>query len=229
VRLDSGDIHYLSVEVRKMLDAAGLTNATITVSNDLNEYIIKTLTDDKTPVNIWGVGTSMVTGGNEAAFTGIYKLAASGEGKEELTAKMKFSDNPEKTTNPGVKQVWRITDGGGSYIADVLGLEDPLNPDIIEKGKSYTFWHPQADYRHFIHRVDGGAEQLLKIRLKDGALTGEAPSLDEIRSHVRKGLESLDQSYKRILNPHIYKVSVTRQLRDLKLELIQNYLGELRT
>ena len=226
VRLDSGDIHYLSVEVRKMLDAAGLKEATITVSNDLDEYIIKTLTDECTPVNTWGVGTSMVTGGHEAAFTGVYKLAAIDSGGGKLSARMKFSDNPEKTTNPGVKQVWRITDKDNMFIADVLSLEDSDEPDIIEKGKTYTFWHPQADYRHFNHTLDGNAKPLLERRYYGEKPPFNKTSLNEIRAHVRRGLESLDQSYRRILNPHIYKISVTERLRDLKLELIKNNLGD---
>ena len=228
VRLDSGDIYYLSVEVRKMLDAAGLPNATISVSNDLDEYVVKALTDANAPVNTWGVGTQMVTGGTEAAFTGVYKLAASDDGKGKLSARIKFSDNPAKTTNPGVKQVWRIKDSGGMCVADVLALEDPDDPDILENGKTYSFWHPQADYRHFNHTIiDQDAEGLLKERLKGGKLIGQSPALPEIQDRVRRGLEGFDGSYKRFLNPHIYKVSVTERLRELKLELIKNYLGEL--
>jgi nicotinate phosphoribosyltransferase len=235
VRLDSGDIHYLSVEARKMLDAAGLPDATITVSNDLDEYIIQTLTDAKAPIDSWGVGTQMVTGRTEAAFTGVYKLAARENKAGQLEASIKFSDNPEKTTNPGIKQVWRIKDDAGMCVADVLTLEDggrpaPAGadvPDRIEKGKTYTLWHPQADYRHFTHTVSGSAEALLCKRLENGKLLFREPSLGDIRAKVRRELESFDHSYKRILNPHIYKVSVTSRLRDLKLELIKNFLGDL--
>jgi nicotinate phosphoribosyltransferase len=257
VRLDSGDIHYLSVEVRKRLDAAGLKNATISVSNDLDESIIQTLKEAQAPVNMWGVGTQMVTGGTEASFPGVYKLAAGDDGKGTITARMKFSDNPEKTTNPGVKQVWRITDPGGMYVADVLSLDssdesDKIDSsdmsdksdvpdsdisdissaapgadlDIIEKGKTYLFWHPSADYRRFSHSLDGNAVPLLSKQLKDGKPTAEKQTLLSIRDRVQRGLEFLDQSYKRLLNPHIYKVSITTRLRTLKLELIKSYLGE---
>jgi nicotinate phosphoribosyltransferase len=232
VRLDSGDIHYLSVEVRKILDAAGFPKATITVSNDLDEHIVDTLTKAGAPVDTWGVGTQMVTGGGEAAFTGVYKLAAKDEGDGLLVPTMKFSDNPEKTTNPGVKQVWRIRDEQGWALADIMSLDDSESPppgeapDILEKGKRYAFWHPQADYRHFYHTIEGSAEALLKKKLDHGG-SPESPSLSAIRQKVRDGLDSFDQSYKRILNPHIYKVSVTERLRTLKLELIKSYLGEL--
>jgi nicotinate phosphoribosyltransferase len=230
IRLDSGDIHYLSVEVRKMLDAAGLPEATISVSNDLDEYIIQTLTDARAPINSWGVGTQMVTGRTEAAFTGVYKLAARENKAGRLEAAIKFSDNPEKTTNPGVKQVWRIKDDQGMCVADVLSLEDDGTPDSmekIEKGKTYSFWHPQTDYRRFTHTIEGSVEALLRKRLEQGKAVSPEPSLEDIRAKVRGELDSLDHSYKRILNPHIYKVSFTAKLRDLKLDLIKNYLGDL--
>jgi nicotinate phosphoribosyltransferase len=227
VRLDSGDMHYLSIEVRKLLDAAGFPKATITVSNDLDEYIIQTLTNAGAPINTWGVGTQMVTGGIEAAFTGVYKLAAR-EGRDGiLRAAIKFSENPEKTSNPGAKQVWRIRDKNGMSIADVLDLIEGETSETFEKGASYNFWHPSADYRHFSHVLDGSAEPLLKKQLEKGQSLSAEPSLENIRGMVRQGLESLDQSYKRILNPHIYKVSITGKLRSLKLDLIKNYLGDL--
>jgi nicotinate phosphoribosyltransferase len=228
VRLDSGDIHYLSLEVRRLLDAAGLKDASISVSNDLDESIIQTLTAAKAPVNVWGVGTRMVTGGNEAAFTGVYKLTARSNGQGNLIPAIKFSDNPEKTTTPAVKQVWRIKDEDGKTLADVLSRDDDArNPDIIEKGKRYSFWHPQADYRHFYCEVHGGVEPLLKIRIENGRPVSPPVDLKHIRSFMQTDLESFDQSYKRFLNPHIYKVSITERLRTLKLELIKNYLGDL--
>ena len=227
VRLDSGDIQYLSMEVRKRLDAAGLKDAMISVSNELDEYIIQALTDSGAPVNLWGVGTQMVTGGNDSAFTGVYKLTASDNGNGELYARIKFSDNPEKTTNPGVKQIWRIKDTDGMCVADVICLEDTNKEDTVEKGKTYTFWHPSADYRHFSHTVEGSAKPLLAERFRGGELLEKETSLGEIRERVKRELLSLDQSYKRILNPHVYKVSISGQLRSLKLELIKNYLGDL--
>jgi nicotinate phosphoribosyltransferase len=227
IRLDSGDIQYLSTEVRRILDEAGLNQASITVSNDLDESIIEALVAGGAPVNVWGVGTQMVTGGNEAAFTGVYKLAAREDAGGTLIPVIKFSDNPEKTTTPGVKQVWRLKDSQGKAVADVLCLDDPQNPDLIEKGKRYAFWHPSADYRHFYHETGDSAEALLKPWIKNGKPSAPLPSLAEIRARAAENLESLDSTYKRLLNPHIYKVSVSSRLRDLKLELINNYLGDL--
>jgi nicotinate phosphoribosyltransferase len=229
IRLDSGDIHYLSVEVRKMLDAAGLTKATIAVSNDLDESIIQTLTDAGAPINSWGVGTQMVTGGNDAAFTGGYKLIAKEDAGGAIFPTIKFSDNPEKTTTPGIKQIWRIRDSQGMALADVLGLAEPAGgagPDRIEPGQRYAFWHPSADYRHFYNTSVSAPEPLLKLCLADGKSVRDDPSLEDIRGTVRKDLDLFDQSYKRLLNPHIYKVSITERIRSLKLDLIKNFLGD---
>ncbi|MDL2229914.1 nicotinate phosphoribosyltransferase [Treponema sp. OttesenSCG-928-L16] len=232
VRLDSGDIHYLSVEVRKVLDGEGLPDATISVSNDLNESIIQTLTDAGAPIDSWGVGTQLVTGGSDSAFTGVYKLAAREDEAGNYIPVIKFSDNPEKTTNPGIKQVWRIRDAQDSAVADVMTVEDrPVGAedgeDIVQKGKRYAFWHPSGDYRHFYRDIDGSAEALLKLRMQDAVLCADHPSLWELRDRVRKGLEEFDASYRRLLNPHIYKVSVSQKLRSLKLKLINDHLGDI--
>ncbi|MDR1030587.1 MAG: nicotinate phosphoribosyltransferase [Treponema sp.] len=226
VRLDSGDMHYLSMEVRKLFDAAGLTKATIAVSNDLDETIIQALTDQGAPINSWGVGTQMVTGGSEAAFTGVYKLTLREDSHGTFLPVMKLSDNPEKTTNPGVKQVWRIADPQGMAVADVLSLDDPVNPDILEKHGQYVFWHTSGDYRHFAHTLDGSIEPLLKLRMDQGQVLGPNPSLEAIRGLVHSGLSSFDASYKRLLNPHIYKVSITERLRDLKQNLIKSFFHQ---
>jgi nicotinate phosphoribosyltransferase len=222
VRLDSGDIHYLSVQARKALDDAGLKDATIAVSNDLDEWIIETLTKGGAPVDSWGVGTRMVTGGNDAAFTGVYKLTAKADGAGNLVPTMKFSDNPEKTTTPGIKQVWRIRDAAGSAVADVLALDG----ETLEKNARCAFWHPSADYRHFYYTLDGTVEPLLRLRMRDGEQIIPHPPLEETRKLVRSDLDNLDDTYKRILNPHVYKVSISSRLRALKLELIKTHLGD---
>lgn len=230
VRLDSGDIHYLSIEVRKALDKAGLNDAFITVSNDLNESIIQTLSTAGAPIDSWGVGTQLVTGGTEAAFTGVYKLASRQDAASgKMIPTMKFSDNPEKTTNPGIKQVWRIYDECEKAAADVMTLEDPNdNPgsDHIEAGKELSFWHPSVDYRHFKWKTNGRIKPLLKPYMKDGKLCRDLPSLHDLQQSCRDGLEEFDASYKRLLNPHIYKISVSEKLRDLKLDLIEHNPGE---
>ena len=125
VRLDSGDIDYLTREVRKELDRAGYPQAKISVSNELTEEIISTLVARGAPINSWGVGTHMVTGGNESSFTGVYKLCARHNNADDsMIPAMKFSDNPAKTTNPGIKNIYRLYDENGMASADILALED---------------------------------------------------------------------------------------------------------
>ena len=121
--------------------------------------------------------------------------------------------------------MWRIKDEKAEPVADVMALDDPHNPDTPEKGCRYAFWHPQADYRHFYHTIspEGSAEPLLVKQMENGKTTAPAPGLSQIQQKVKDGLKCFDQSYKRILNPHIYKVSVTERLRTLKLDLIKAY------
>ena len=221
VRLDSGDIQYLSNKVRRYLDQEGLTEATISVSNELTEEIIQTLVQQKAPINSWGVGTHMVTGGNESSFTGVYKLAARYyPHTQTMEPTMKFSDNPEKTTNPGIKNLWRLYDQDGMARSDILSLEDE---EIIE-GQSQRFYHPSVDYRQFTF-TPAKVEPLLKLRIQNGQLLhkGTTPqqAIREARATMQRQLLTLDDTYQRILNPHIYKVSVTKRLRQLKIRFIE--------
>ncbi len=221
VRLDSGDISYLTQEVRKELDKAGFPQAFISVSNELTEEIIETLIQQNAPIASWGVGTHMVTGGNESSFTGVYKLAARYDEKTNTNIPaMKFSDNPAKTTNPGIKNVYRLYDSQDMARADILTLED----ETIEEGKEYRYYHTMVDYRQFTFKADK-VVPMLKKRLEKGERT--EPRMNEherlllSRERMMKEIETLDSSYKRILNPHIYKVSLSQKLADLKLKFIK--------
>jgi nicotinate phosphoribosyltransferase len=221
VRLDSGDMQYLSTCVRKLLDGAGFPNAGITVSNDLDEGIIETLVAGGAPITSWGVGTQMVSGGTEASFTGVYKLAARSENRDgRFIPVMKFSDNPEKTTNPGIKNVWRLYDDDGMARADILALDG----ETVAPGSPGVFLHPAIDYRHFF-TVPAKAEQMLAKRLEGGERVEEKLSAPEEIRRARGVMESqlavFDSTYKRRLNPHVYKVSISRRLKDLKLTFIE--------
>lgn len=225
VRLDSGDISYLTREVRKELDRAGYPQAKISVSNELTEEIITTLVAGGAPINSWGVGTHMVTGGNESSFTGVYKLAARHDKESDtMVAAMKFSDNPAKTTNPGIKNVFRLYDSNGMACADILALED----EVLEIDKEYRFYHPMVDYRQFSCCAKT-IEPLLKKRIENGKRLQERLSDSEqlkiSRNNMQTQLETFDESYKRILNPHIYKVSLTEKLKDLKREFIEKNIN----
>ena len=223
VRLDSGDLYYLTSEVRKALDQAGLKKATITVSNDLDEHIIEALVRDGAPIDSWGVGTRLATGGSEAAFSGVYKLAAfESEDGGCMTPAIKFSDNPEKTTNPAVKQVYRMYDKlGAAY--DVLAID---GEDTIPEGGTALFWHPSADYRHFRAEITRPPVPLLSLKMAEGRAAAAPKSLFDIQKKTCASMAEFDETYKRLLNPHIYKVSVTENLRNLKLRLIKEYIGE---
>ena len=226
VRIDSGDLSYLPRVIRERLDKAGLEDATICVSNDLTEEIIKTLVDDGVPIDSWGIGTHLVTGGNQSSLNGVYKLAAKEhDGVFEPT--MKMSNSYEKTTNPGIKQVYRFFSPDGSALADLIALED----EEIVPGKNYTFYHPfsMADYFVMKNGTYGEIRPLLKLKMKDGRRVGEKRDLREIQSFVQESLLAFHKSYKRQINPHIYKVSLSQNLKDLKLRLIKELREEYGT
>lgn len=226
VRLDSGDISYLTREVRKALDEAGYTQAKISVSNELTEDIISTLTAQNVPIDSWGVGTHMVTGGDESSFTGVYKLAARHDAAtDKMVPTMKFSDNPAKNTNPGIKNVFRLYDEHGMAKADIMSLEG----ETLARDTEYTFHHPMADYRQFTF-APSRVEPLLRKRISGGRrTTPRVPDKEHLlnaRALMQTQLETFDESHKRILNPHIYKVSMTEALKNLKLEFIHKNISK---
>jgi len=223
VRLDSGDIDYLSREVRKVLDSAGLKDAFIVVSNELDEHIIEQLVAGGCPVDSWGVGTNLVTGGNEAAFTGVYKLGAVERGNR-LMPTMKFSDNPEKSTNPGVKQSYRLFGERGEALADYLALEDEAPPVA---GSNVILHHPSGDWREATIKP-ARVEPLLAKVMDSGRICVELPPLQAVRGGLRDRLSAFDSTCLRLLNPHVYKVSISTKLRKLKLGFIEEHVKEAR-
>ena len=221
VRLDSGDISYLSREVRKQLDKAGFSGALIAASNELTEEIVSTLTAEGAPVDLWGVGTNMVTGGTESSFTGVYKLCGRYDKASSLIQPvMKFSDNPEKNTNPGIKNVFRLFDEEGTACADVLTFEN----EAIQTGVEKRYFHTMVDYRHFSF-APAKAVQLLHCRVKAGKRIDKQTDIKDrlklSRENMEKQLDCFDESYKRILNPHVYKVSLSENLAMLKKTFIE--------
>ncbi|OQX29148.1 MAG: nicotinate phosphoribosyltransferase [Spirochaeta sp. LUC14_002_19_P3] len=220
VRLDSGDLQYLSVKVREALNEAGLHDAFICVSNDLTEEIVWQLKANGAPIDVWGIGTHLVTGGNDSSFTGVYKLAARWS-QNTLIPVMKLSNNPEKITNPGVKQVYRFYGPEKSPLGDLICLEH----EEPEHNSPVRFNHPTYKFNHFIMNDYHSREALLKKRISKGRICAELPALSEIRNSVIEGIQKLDTSYKRLLNPHLYKVSLSNELRDLKFKLIDELSG----
>ena len=217
VRLDSGDMQYLSTEVRKRLDAAGLPDAKISISNELTEEIIESLILNKAPIDSWGVGTHMVTGGQESSFTGVYKLAARQSADGTWLPVMKLSDNPAKITNPGIKQVWRLYDSDGFFKADIIGLHD----ETMTAEAMTTYYHPLNDYQSFSFKA-AKAEELLHLKISGGVYTGKKETLQEMHRRASRQLECLHPTSRRLLNPHIYKVSLTKTLFTMKQELLHS-------
>ena len=218
VRLDSGDIDYLTREVRRRLDEAGFPEAKIVVSNELDETIIEHLVTSGAPIDVWGVGTSLVTGGSESAFTGVYKLSAIRYGAAEKSV-MKFSDNPEKSTEPGRKILYRLYNESGNARIDLISLED----EVPEAGKEIVVHHPSGDYRK-LSIVPAKVEPLLGLVMEKGRRVGVQPTLKDSQSYCARRIGDFDSTYLRQLNPHVYKVSISDRLRDLKLGLIRKYL-----
>jgi len=218
VRLDSGDIDYLSRKVRERLDAAGFPDATIVVSNELDEAIIEHLLASKAPIDVWGVGTNLVTGGNEAAFTGVYKLSAMQSGTTEK-AVMKVSDNPEKSTNPGKKNLYRIFNECDAARLDLITLDG----EIPEAGKPLVAHHPSGDYRT-LTIVPDRVEPLLSKVMENGVRTKSILDIKECQNYFAQRLRCFDTTYLRQLNPHVYKVSISPKLKDMKLNLIKKYM-----
>ena len=219
VRLDSGDLEYLSRKVRERLDAAGLAAARIMASNELDEYIIHQLVTGGAPIDSWGVGTHLVTGGGDPALTGVYKICARRSGSAWVPT-IKVSNNPQKVTNPGIKQVWRFTNAEGSPLADLISLDD----DPPAAGAAHRFHHPTGDSRFFTLGDYAGITPLLTLRMKDGRILSDSPPMQTLRERAIAELDGLDDTYKRLINPHVYRVSMSTGLRDLKTRLIRGNL-----
>ena len=206
IRLDSGDLAYLSKQARKMLDEGGLQHVTITASNQLDEYVIKSLQEQQAPIDAFGVGTSLVTCPPDAALDGVYKLAYA-DGKPRI----KLSENLKKITLPHKKQVFRMLNGGGGFFgADLIALHDESNVE--------TMYHP-VDPDKLLFLKGMKSEPLLQPVMVKGKITQPLPSLKEISAYCRARLASLPQEYKRFENPHIYKVGISDRLRNLRNEM----------
>lgn len=218
VRIDSGDMSYLPRQIRAKLDSAGLTDAIICVSNDMTEEIISALISDEAPIDSWGIGTNLVTGGFQSSLNGVYKLCAKKGSNDKYIPTMKISNSFGKTTNPGIKQVYRFIDDENGPIADLI----TLNEEKIKTNKEYTFYHPFSDSDFFKLKENRYTKciPLLTKKMEEGKRCGEQKTLTELQAYAKANLNNFHKSYKRQINPHIYKVSLSKQLRNLKKELI---------
>ncbi len=220
IRIDSGDLEYLSMEARKMFDEAGLAEVKIFISSDIDEWVIRQIKSSGAPIDAWGIGTRLVTGGNDPALPGVYKIVARKKGGA-IRPCIKISNQSEKITNPGVKNVMRFY-RGKNMLCDLLYLEEEeavLKERII--GKEYIrFNHPSTDYAGFVLKFYDCAEPLLVKVMEKGKRINGSRSLSEIRDYRQSQVNLLDKTYRRLLNPHTYKVSLSDNLKKLKTSLI---------
>ena len=216
VRIDSGDMAYISKKVRQQLDEAGFTDAKIYASNDLDENTILSLKMQKAKIDVWGVGTKLITAYDQPALGAVYKLVSMEDESGQMQDTIKLSSNAEKVSTPGKKQVWRITKkADGKSEGDYITFSDE-RPDVSEE--IYMF-HPLYTYINKNVR-DFNANPLLKDIFVDGELIYELPSLQEIKEFARENLEELWDEYKRDLNPQPYPVDLSQELWNHKMRLI---------
>jgi nicotinate phosphoribosyltransferase len=218
IRLDSGDLAYLSVEARKVLDAEGFTQTAIVASNDLDEHLIASLKQQGAAITIWGVGTRLVTGGDEPALGGVYKLTAVRRRGEAWQHRLKISEQAIKTTNPGIQQVRRFETETG-FLADVIYdeeqglaeetvLVDPVDPTRLKRIP------PEAH-----------GTNLLEPVVRAGRVVHDVPALDRVRARAADQLARLHPGVKRFVNPHQYPVGLSRELHELKTRLVLEARG----
>ena len=219
IRLDSGDLAYLSKKARKMLDAAGFPDAIISASSDLDEYLIDSLKTQGAAITSWGVGTNLITSADCPAFGGVYKMAAiKKEGKDAFTPKIKISENPGKITNPGNKTVFRIIDKEtGKLKADLIALAD----ESYDPSKDLEIFHPIDTWkRSTLASGTYDIEEILLPVFKKGQCIYESPKTMDIRSFCQKELNLLWDESRRLVNPQEVYVDLSQPLYDLKMELL---------
>ncbi len=219
IRLDSGDLAYLSIQAREILDKNGFTEAVIVASNDLDEKIIGSLKEQGAKIGVWGVGTRLATAWDQPALGGVYKLAALRQPGDDWQYKIKLSEQREKVSNPGIHQVRRYK-YQGEFIADAiydLNISDIKNPVIIDP-LDYT--------RQKLIHADAAFEDLLKPIFRQGNFVYSAPTIHQSREYARTQLGGFHAGIKRFVNPHQYPVGLERKLDQLKTKLIFEARGK---
>jgi len=206
VRLDSGDLAYLSKKARKMLDEGGLHYVKIVASNKLDEYVIKSLLEQGAPIDAFGVGTRLVTGHPDGALDGVYKLSMSNN-----KPRLKISENPEKIILLGRKNVFRCTDENGHFYADCIALDDEDEIDII--------YHPHQPEKSSVVSAYK-KERLLRKVMDKGRIIIERKKPEEIAANVQARLGQLPEEHKRFENLDIYKVGISKRVMDLRSMLV---------
>lgn len=217
IRLDSGDISYLSKKARKMLDDAGLPNCKITASNALDEYLIRDLMMQGAKIDTFGVGERLITAKSSPVFGGVYKLAAVEDENGKIIPKIKISENTAKITNPHFKRLYRFYDReSGKALADELCLRD----EVINEHEPHTIFDQNAVWKTKT-LTDYTVRDLQEPIFKNGKLVYELPSLDTIKNYCREQIGTLWDEVKRFENPHTYYVDLSQKLWDEKRRLLK--------
>lgn len=223
IRLDSGDLAYLSKRAKAMLEEAGFPDAVISASSDLDENLITSLKLQGAKISLWGVGTKLITCDDCPAFGGVYKLAAE-EGEDgQFIPKIKLSNNPEKVTNPGIKKVLRIYDRGtGKVKADLIALDE----ESIDESQPLEIYDTSAKWRNMRLAANSyRVRELLEPIFVNGELVYECPKTMDIQAYCNKEKESLWDEHKRLNNPDIVPVDLSEKLVQLKSKLIDEMSG----
>lgn len=222
IRLDSGDLAYLSKKAREMLDSAGYPDTIICASGDLDEHSIDSLKHQDARIDSWGVGTRLITSADMPALGGVYKLSAiiDDDGKE--IPKIKISENVEKITNPGFKNIYRVYNKKtGKAEADFIFLR---NHDSVDPENPLILYHPTERWKKIIF-TDYELRKLQVDVIVDGKLVYELPSLKEIKKYAETELDTFWDEYKRLDRPHLYKVDLSDELYELKRRMLAEIRG----
>ena len=218
IRLDSGDMTYLTKKARKMLDDAGWQSCKISVSNSLDEYLIQDLINQGACIDMFGVGERLITAKSEPVFGGVYKLTAVEDEQGNIIPKIKISENVGKITNPHFKKLYRFFGNDtGKAIADYLCVHD----EVVDDTKDLEIFDPSATWKRKTV-YDFTAKELLVPIFKNGELVYDLPSLDEIQKYCAQQIDTLWDEVKRFDNPHTYYVDLSQKLWDIKYDLLKN-------
>lgn len=224
IRLDSGDLAYLSKKARKMLDAAGFPDAIISASNDLDEYLIDSLKVQGSTITSWGVGTHLITAKDCPSFGGVYKLAAVKGADGQFIPKIKLSENSEKVTNPGNKTIYRIYEkDSGKVKADLICLVD----EKFDENENLSLFDPLEPWKKT--KLKGGTYTMREMMVPvfiNGECVYESPKVMDIREYCKQELETLWPETRRLVNPHKVYVDLSKKLYDIKIELLDRMGAE---
>ena len=223
IRLDSGDLAYLSKEARKQLDAAGFSGANISASGDLDEYVIADLKAQGAKIDAWGVGTNLITSKDYPAFGGVYKLAAVTDSQGMWVPQIKLSENPAKITNPGEKKVYRFYDSStGKVKADLVALAE----EVVNTDNDLTIFDPLAPWKRMTLKAgEFYARELLQPVFVNGRCVYETRGVMDIREYAIKERDTLWDEHKRLTKPQLFPVDLSQHLYDLKQGMIKLIRG----